>query len=66
LTLANYVTLIRILFVPLVVSALLLGFYGVAALLFLLLSLSDAIDGYIARQFNQVSDLGKFLDPLAD
>ena len=34
--------------------------------MFLILSFSDAIDGYIARRFDQVSDLGKFLDPLAD
>lgn len=39
---------------------------GLAAILFLLLSLSDAVDGYIARKYKQVSDLGKFLDPIAD
>lgn len=66
MTLANYVTLARIAFIPLVVSFLFLGFYGLAAIFFIILSLSDAIDGYIARRFNQVSDLGKFLDPLAD
>lgn len=42
------------------------GFFGLAATLFLLLAFSDAIDGYIARKYNQASELGKKLDPLAD
>lgn len=66
MTLANYVTLSRIALIPLVIILLLLGYNGVAVILFLLLSFSDAVDGYIARRFKQVSDLGKFLDPLAD
>ena len=66
MTLANYVTFSRIILIPLVVSLLLNGLNGLALIIFLLLSSSDAIDGYLARRFNQVSDLGKFLDPLAD
>ena len=66
MTLANYVSLFRVVLIPLNVFFLLFGLYGLAAMLFLFLSLSDAVDGYIARRFNQVSDLGKFLDPLAD
>jgi len=62
LTLANKVTLLRIALIPLCLIFLLAGFYGLAAVIFLLLSLSDAIDGYIARKYNQVSELGKMLD----
>ncbi len=66
MTLANQVTLARIVLIPLILAALYFGLYGLAAILFLAVSLSDVIDGYIARRFHQVSDLGKLLDPLAD
>jgi CDP-diacylglycerol--glycerol-3-phosphate 3-phosphatidyltransferase len=66
LTLANRITLARIALIPLCIAFLLTGFYGLAAVFFLLLSFSDAIDGYIARKYHQVSELGKKLDPLAD
>jgi len=66
LNLANRVTLARIIFIPLVLILLFVGFYGLAALFFTLLCFSDAIDGYIARRYKQVSNLGKVLDPLAD
>ena len=66
MTLANWVTLSRIFLIPLIIFLLLVRLNGLAAGLFLLLSFSDAIDGYIARKYDQVSDLGKFLDPLAD
>lgn len=66
MTLANRVTLLRIALIPLCLIFLLFGFNGLAATVFLLLSFSDAIDGYIARKYHQVSELGKMLDPLAD
>ncbi|MFC1510806.1 CDP-diacylglycerol--glycerol-3-phosphate 3-phosphatidyltransferase [Candidatus Margulisiibacteriota bacterium] len=66
MTLANRVTLARIALIPLAIILLLVGLNGAALIFFLLLAFSDAIDGYIARRFNQVSDLGKLLDPLAD
>jgi CDP-diacylglycerol--glycerol-3-phosphate 3-phosphatidyltransferase len=66
LTLANYVTLSRIALIPLEILFLLFGLNGLAVILLILLQLSDYVDGYIAHRFKQVSDLGKFLDPLAD
>lgn len=66
MTLANKVTVARIALIPFCLAFLLTGFYGLAALVFVVLSFSDAIDGYIARKYNQVSELGQQLDPLAD
>jgi CDP-diacylglycerol---glycerol-3-phosphate 3-phosphatidyltransferase len=73
--LPNYLTFARIIVVPLIVVVLLtpmaeswLGVSGYAAavVLFLAASLTDILDGYLARRRNQVSTLGKFLDPIAD
>ena len=69
LNLANKITLFRILMSPLVIV--LLYFEGpffcfLAALVFVLAIFSDWLDGYIARNGNMVTSLGKFLDPLAD
>jgi cardiolipin synthase len=73
MTTANKVTITRILLVPLfVVEALYYVESGdeiyrfLAVLAFAIASLSDGLDGYIARRYNQRSELGAFLDPIAD
>ena len=75
MNLPNYITLGRIVFVPLLMVVLLtpvaehwFGMSGhvLAIILFLIAALSDIVDGQLARSRNQVSTLGKFLDPIAD
>lgn len=66
MTLPNLITLFRILLVPLVVWALLVGEYSLAFVAFLVAGVSDGVDGYIARRFDQRSELGAYLDPVAD
>ena len=66
LTLPNIITLARLVLVPIVVWALLVGEYVLGFSAFLLAGLSDGVDGWIARQFDQRSELGAWLDPIAD
>jgi CDP-diacylglycerol--glycerol-3-phosphate 3-phosphatidyltransferase len=65
----NQITFIRILLIPVFVMFLLIPMpYGnyIAAFIFIILSLSDFLDGYIARKKNQATELGEILDPIAD
>jgi len=70
MNLPNKLTLIRILLIPAFLAVLLGGFLPyanyAAAGIFVLASLTDWLDGYIARRFNLVTNFGKFADPLAD
>jgi cardiolipin synthase (CMP-forming) len=66
LSIPNLITLARILSVPVMVWAILTGWMLAAFLLFLAAGLSDAIDGYLAKRFAMTSELGAYLDPLAD
>lgn len=66
LTIPNLLTLIRILIVPVFAVLFLNGEFLRAVLVLAVSGLSDFLDGKIARRFNQVSALGKLLDPVAD
>lgn len=66
MTIPNLITVGRFLLVPVVVYALLTNQDGLAFACFLIAGISDGVDGFIARQFNQRSDLGAYLDPIAD
>jgi len=62
----NILTLIRILLVPLFVIYLMKDLYFSALIVFAIAGLSDGLDGFIARYFNQRTELGAYLDPIAD
>lgn len=75
MNLPNYITLGRIVVVPLLVVVLLtpiaekwfgVSGYALAIIIFIIAALSDILDGQLARRRKQVSTLGKFLDPIAD
>lgn len=66
MTTASKITLARVALIPVFMLVLLLGYHWAALIIFAVASLTDFVDGYIARHYNQVSDFGKFLDPLAD
>ena len=65
----NKLTLARMIATPIFMATMLINFpyhYAVSLVLFALASLTDMIDGKMARKYNLVTDFGKFLDPLAD
>lgn len=69
MTTANKITIFRVILIPVFLVLMYLRFPGHtywAFGVFVLASLSDFVDGYIARHYNQVSNFGKFVDPLAD
>ena len=66
MTTASKITLARVAMIPLFMIVLLAGYNWAALIIFAIASLTDFVDGYIARHYNQTSDFGKFLDPLAD
>ena len=66
MTTATKLTLLRVIMIPAFMAVFLLGYNWVALAIFILASVTDFVDGYVARHYNQVSDFGKFLDPLAD
>ena len=72
MTSASKITILRVLLIPFYMAAMYMtgGESGVwmwfSLAIFIVASLTDFVDGYIARNYNQTTDFGKFLDPLAD
>lgn len=66
---ANKLTILRVVMIPAFLLVLYLDVPGArwwALAVFIAASLTDTLDGYIARRYNQITDFGKFMDPLAD
>jgi len=63
---ANKLTLLRVFMIPVFMVLLYFGLRYAALVVFVLASLTDFVDGYVARKYNQITDFGKFMDPLAD
>ena len=69
MTTANKLTIMRIALIPVFLVVLYLDFAGArwwALGIFIVACLTDFADGYIARHYNQITNFGKFMDPLAD
>ena len=66
MNLPNKLTMLRVILVPIVMALLLLECNIAATILFAVASITDFLDGYIARKYNLVSSFGKIMDPLAD
>lgn len=69
MNLPNKLTVLRVILIPFFVGFMLVGqplYYGVALAIFCIASLTDLLDGKIARKYNLVTNFGKFMDPLAD
>jgi CDP-diacylglycerol--glycerol-3-phosphate 3-phosphatidyltransferase len=62
----NFLSLLRIILVPVIVIFLIQGLYAKALIVFVIAGLTDALDGALARLLNKQTKLGSFLDPLAD
>ncbi len=66
MTLPNFITIARLLGVPLIVWLMIADRFLEATVLFIIAGISDAADGFIAKRFGAASELGAYLDPVAD
>lgn len=65
-TLANYLTILRLLLVPVFVMSVYYQRFAWALCIFLTAAITDGLDGLVARNFNQKTEIGAILDPMAD
>lgn len=66
LSIPNLLSILRIVLIPIVISVYTRGHVVAAGVLLIFSALTDTADGIIARRFNQITNLGKMLDPIAD
>ena len=66
MTTASKITMARIALIPFFIVAAIMEYNYAALVIFVVAALTDSLDGYVARHYNQVSTFGKFIDPLAD
>ena len=66
MNLPNFLTAIRFLLVPVMTCFLVSKDFTLAIIIYILASITDVLDGYIARKYNMITKLGKILDPMAD
>lgn len=66
MNLPNKLTLLRVALIPVFILVLMTGYYWISAIIFIAASLTDALDGYIARKYKLITNFGKIMDPLAD
>lgn len=66
MSIPNLITLARIVLVPVVVWTIAANEIYIAFLLFMLAAISDAVDGFLAKRFGMTTEIGAYLDPLAD
>ncbi len=69
MSIPNIISLLRILFIPVIIATIFIDFpnhYYIALILYLVVMISDLVDGFIARKYKTETKLGRFLDPLAD
>ncbi|HQU83197.1 MAG TPA: CDP-alcohol phosphatidyltransferase family protein [Pyrinomonadaceae bacterium] len=66
ITIPNLLTLLRMVLIPVFAILLYYGYSGWALITFFIAGVSDGIDGFVARRFNQESELGTIIDPIAD
>ncbi|WP_195923997.1 CDP-diacylglycerol--glycerol-3-phosphate 3-phosphatidyltransferase [Paeniclostridium hominis] len=69
MNLPNKLTLFRIFLIPVFIIVMMINIpnkFLIACMIFIIASVTDAMDGHIARKYNLITDFGKFMDPLAD